>query len=214
MKTIPSTLLSPTGMIDVAWHAHILDTASYRTFNHEYVTKNGFIDHDPLMAHDQEKKKARESIPPGSTGSILAAPCLMTMMPGPTTSIVERLCSQCSTWVSLWKMETRSQHGSPGMIWSSHVMAASQAYVICWVCPRVARCIPTRRSIVPSPTSPSLTCLGINSISIFRPQGIARREMPPELRLGSTVLIKTLTGKHFGVGVDLEPYGDTAYDLK
>ena len=33
----PEEILSPTDVIDVVWHAHILDTKAYQTFNTKYL---------------------------------------------------------------------------------------------------------------------------------------------------------------------------------
>jgi len=54
-----STMLSTTDVMDQVWHAHILDTAAYQSFNERFVLDGNTIHHDPLMAHDQEARKER-----------------------------------------------------------------------------------------------------------------------------------------------------------
>jgi len=52
-------MLSPTDVIDQVWHAHILDTEAYQSFNERFVVDENTIHHDPLMAVDQETRHER-----------------------------------------------------------------------------------------------------------------------------------------------------------
>jgi hypothetical protein len=52
-------MLSPTDVIDQVWHAHILDTEAYQSFNERFVVDGNTIHHNPLMSHDQETRKER-----------------------------------------------------------------------------------------------------------------------------------------------------------
>jgi hypothetical protein len=51
-----STMLSPTDVMDQVWHAHILDTAAYQSFNERFVVNGNTVHHDPLMALDPETR--------------------------------------------------------------------------------------------------------------------------------------------------------------
>jgi hypothetical protein len=51
-----STMLSTTDVMDQVWHAHILDTAAYQSFNERFVLDGNTVHHDPLMALDPDAR--------------------------------------------------------------------------------------------------------------------------------------------------------------
>ena len=55
-------LLSPTDDMDAVWHAHILDTRSYKTTCELLLGKNGFIHHDPYPVKDLAVRSARRAL--------------------------------------------------------------------------------------------------------------------------------------------------------
>ena len=55
-------LLSPTDDMDAVWHAHILDTSSYKSACELLLGKNGFIHHDPYPVKDPAVRSARRSM--------------------------------------------------------------------------------------------------------------------------------------------------------
>jgi len=52
-------ILSPTSVIDEVWHAHVLDTKSYQSFNARYLGAGQLIHHDPLKAMDDKGRQNR-----------------------------------------------------------------------------------------------------------------------------------------------------------
>jgi hypothetical protein len=54
-----STMLSTTDIMDQVWHAHILDTAAYQSFNERFVVDGNTVHHDPLMALDPDARHER-----------------------------------------------------------------------------------------------------------------------------------------------------------
>jgi len=54
-----ATQLSPTDMIDQVWHAHVLDTKAYQSFNTNYLVGGNCVHHDPLNAMDQTARQER-----------------------------------------------------------------------------------------------------------------------------------------------------------
>ena len=55
-------LLSPTNDMDAVWHAHLLDTRSYKTTCELLLGKNGFIHHDPYPVKDPAVRSARRAL--------------------------------------------------------------------------------------------------------------------------------------------------------
>jgi len=54
-------LFSPSDDMDAVWHAHILDTRSYRECCELLLGPNGSIDHDPYGSEDPRVRQARRS---------------------------------------------------------------------------------------------------------------------------------------------------------
>ena len=55
-------LLSPTDDMDAVWHAHLLDTRSYKSTCELLLGKNGFIHHDPYPIKDPAVRSARRAL--------------------------------------------------------------------------------------------------------------------------------------------------------
>ena len=55
-------LISPTDDIDAVWHAHLIDTCSYKTTCELLLGKNGFIHHDPYPVKDLAVRSARRAL--------------------------------------------------------------------------------------------------------------------------------------------------------
>jgi hypothetical protein len=58
-KDYDALVLSPTSVIDEVWHAHVLDTKSYQSFNARYMGAGHLIHHDPLKAMDDKGRQHR-----------------------------------------------------------------------------------------------------------------------------------------------------------